>query len=248
MDVSKWAKMERILDLYRIKPIFGIIPCNRDESLISTYTKNTDFWDLVHQWIKKGWTPAMHGYEHRYVTHSGGINPVNNQSEFACLPLEEQAIKIKAGYELMLMHSVYPEIFFAPSHTFDANTLKAIREETPIRVISDTIAIDIYKEKDFFFIPQQCGAFRKLPFRVITGCYHPNTMGEHDFLSLELFLKNNRDFFISFEEIELKNRSFSLVDRFVRNLYFLRRQLRKSVRSIDFIPPGRKLPDSNKSF
>ena len=115
MDLEKWICIEKLLDRYEVKPIFGIIPQNGDESLVSKYEKNPAFWDLMHNWIDKDWIPAMHGYEHRYVTKNGGINPVNKRSEFAGLPYEEQAEKIKKGYQILVEHGIAPEIFFAPS-------------------------------------------------------------------------------------------------------------------------------------
>lgn len=42
---------------------------------------------------KKGWIIALHGYEHVFETTSGGINPVNNKSEFAGVNLEKQKKK-----------------------------------------------------------------------------------------------------------------------------------------------------------
>ena len=102
MDIEKWMRMERLLDKYQIKPIFGIIPKNGDESLVSKYQQNPEFWSLMHSWIDKGWIPALHGYEHRYVTEDGGINPVNKRSEFAGLSYEEQAEKIRKVYQLLV--------------------------------------------------------------------------------------------------------------------------------------------------
>jgi len=50
-----------------------------------------------------------------------------------------------------------PKVFFAPSHTFDANTLEALRLESNIGVICDTIANNVYTLNAFYFIPQQTG-------------------------------------------------------------------------------------------
>lgn len=222
MDIEKWSRMEKLLDKYGIKPIFGIIPQNGDESLISKYDHNPDFWDLMHRWIKKGWTPAMHGYEHRYVTKDGGINPVNKRSEFAGLPYEEQAEKIRKGYQILAEHDIKPDIFFAPSHTFDENTLKAIEEETPIRIISDTVAWDIYKEGNFWFIPQQSGSVRKLPFKTATFCYHPNTMSDGAYQKLESFLKRNARSFHILSKMLTVDRSKSAVDRILQKIYLAR--------------------------
>lgn len=216
MDLQKWIRMEKLLDEYDIKPIFGIIPKNGDESLISKYEWNPDFWNLMHRWIEKGWIPAMHGYEHRYVTKDGGINPVNKRSEFAGLPYAEQAEKIRKGYQILKEHSILPDIFFAPSHTFDINTLIALKEETPIRIISDTVAWDVYKDGDFWFIPQQSGRARKLPFKTITFCYHPNAMSDNDFVVLESFCHTHT--FSSFPIVQSYRRKKTF-DRLLNRIY-----------------------------
>ena len=220
MDLQKWVCMEAILDKYGIKPIFGIIPKNRDDSLLSRYERIQDFWGLVDSWIEKGWIPAMHGYEHRYVTKEGGINPVNKKSEFAGLRYEEQVAKIKNGYQILLEHGIEPEIFFAPSHTFDNDTLRAIKEETPIRIISDTIAWDVYKDGDFWFIPQQSGKVRKLPFKTVTFCYHPNTMEDKSFRTMEKFLMKNQRRFVA--NYTLNNRKKTIIDVALQKLYLAR--------------------------
>lgn len=217
MDLEKWTRMERLLDKHQIKPIFGIILKNSDESLVSKYERNPDFWSLMHGWMEKGWIPAMHGYEHRYVTKDGGANPVNKRSEFAGLSYEEQAEKIRQGYQILAENNIKPGIFFAPSHTFDENTLEAIKAETPIRIISDTVAWDVYKKGDFWFIPQQSGSVRRLPFRTVTFCYHPNTKSEKAFEELENFLGKNGGNFLN--TIKTKERSLSLVDKLLQKVY-----------------------------
>ena len=219
MDIEKWERMAALLDKYDIKPIFGIIPQNRDEDFVRKYTKNPAFWDWAMQRIKKGWTSAMHGYEHRYVTKEGGMNPVNKKSEFAGLSYEEQCRKIKAGYEIMKDHGIMPEIFFAPSHTFDENTLLAIRDMTPIRVISDTIAYDVYKKEEFWFIPQQSGRVRTLPFSVVTFCYHPNTVTNVEFDRIEKFIHRYQNSFIQFETTILKTRKKNIFDECLKKIY-----------------------------
>lgn len=61
MDISKWERMEKLLESYRIKPIYGIIPRNQDKELLK-YGIVDDFWELMNNWEKKGWIPALHGY------------------------------------------------------------------------------------------------------------------------------------------------------------------------------------------
>ncbi|WP_165062720.1 DUF2334 domain-containing protein [Adlercreutzia sp. ZJ154] len=223
MNLEKWRRIEHVLDNYGIKPIFGVIPNNCDSDLIS-YGHHEGFWELATMWCKKGWTPALHGYCHQFVTNDGGINPVNMKSEFAGLSYQEQAEKIKKGYQILTDHGIVPEIFFAPAHTFDNVTLDAIRKNSDIRVISDTIANDTYYMDGFYFIPQQSGRCRKLPFQVVTFCYHPNTMKEEDFASLDSFCAANNEQFCSFGEVELKKRKPNIFDALLKRMYFGRRR------------------------
>ena len=222
MNKTNWQKMEQLLDQYSIKPIVGVIPINRDKELLK-YGVVEEFWELAKNWQTKGWTIALHGCTHVYETEDGGINPVNMRSEFAGLSLDRQKRKIRTGYSELLSHEIYPELFYAPSHTFDLNTLEALKEETNIRVISDTVANDVYFENDFFFIPQQSGHVRKLPFKTVTFCYHPNTMKDIDFDVLEHFLKQYRDRFGAVSIRSLMKKRKSIYDRALRKLYFIRR-------------------------
>lgn len=216
--------MEKILDVYNIKPIFGIIPKNSDENLTSKYQRDEHFWEKAKLWQEKGWMPAMHGFEHKYETREGGINPVNKRSEFAGLIYKKQAFKIEQGWKELNKHGFFPKIFFAPSHTFDENTLLALKEKTSIRIISDTIAFNAYKQSGMLFLPQQSGKVRSLPFKMVTFCYHPNTMDNKMFVELEHFLKRNKRKF----EFDLNDftteRSFSIFDWALRKIYFFIRR------------------------
>lgn len=224
MDIKKWTRIEELLDKYNIKPIVGIIPDNKDKSLIEKYKKDQDFWQKAKKWKNKGWTIALHGCNHEYITNDGGINPVNRRSEFAGVSYEEQCRKIENGIKILEKYEMYPEIFFAPSHTFDLNTIKALREKSNIRIISDTIANDVYYKDDMYFIPQQSGKVRMLPFKIVTFCYHPNTMEEKDFNILEDFLNKYNQKFITVKEIKLKKRKLNIIDNMLRKLYFINKK------------------------
>ena len=216
-NVENWTRMENLLDKYSVKPLVGIIPNCEDEEM-AEYSVDTDFWDRVLSWQKKGWTLALHGYNHVYTTECGGINPVNLRSEFAGVPLSEQKEKIRGGIRVLSEHGVVPQVFFAPSHTFDENTLVALSEESDIRIISDTIATKPYSYKGFTFVPQQSGRVRKLRFNTVTFCYHPNIMKDADFAQLEAFIVENRAHFVEFP-MECVTRKRSLLDKLLNYLY-----------------------------
>lgn len=223
-NLSNWNRMEKILNSYSIKPIVGVIPNNQDPSMVKAYKKNNDFWKKVKQWQNSGWIIAMHGYNHVYITDDGGINPIQKRSEFAGVSLKKQEDKIKNGIEIFKSNGIIPDVFFAPSHTFDENTLLALKKNSDIRIISDTIANDIYFENDFYFLPQQSGRVRKLPFKFVTFCYHPNTMRDNDFDELENFIKENRNKFNSLDIKNLTKRNKNILDKFLSLLYFARRK------------------------
>lgn len=224
MDVEKWQRMENLLNKYNIKPLVGIIPENQDPALVGVYERDPLFWDKVNRWKEKGWELAPHGCNHKYTTEDGGINPVNKRSEFAGVPLEEQCSKIRTGMKIFREHGIEPRIFFAPSHTFDKNTLEALKRESDIRIISDTVANDVYYQDGFYFIPQQSGKVRKLPFRVCTFCYHPNMMKNGDFEYLEAFLKDKYSNFVPVQDIEMEKKSMSALDKVLRAIYFAKRR------------------------
>ena len=220
-EITPWVL--DLLDKYHIKPIVGVIPDNQDSDMVGVYPKDEQFWKKVQRWKEKGWIIALHGYTHVFETREGGLNPVNDRSEFAGVPLERQKEKICAGIRILREHGIEPEIFFAPAHTFDENTLKALKEESNIRIISDTIANDVYFENGFYFIPQQSGRVRKLPFKTVTFCYHPNIMSQQLFDETDYFIKTNRSEFVeaSYKDY-LKTRKINIVDRILKKIYFLK--------------------------
>lgn len=227
MDINKWDRIERLLKQYNIRPIVGIIPNNQDIRFIDKYDKDTMFYSRVKEWMNHKWEIALHGYCHVFISDNGGLNPINNRSEFAGLSLENQEDKIAKGIKILNENGINPKVFFAPAHTFDENTIEALRNKSDIRIISDTIANNIYKKKGFYFIPQQSGRVRKLPFKITTFCYHPNDLTEKDFHNLEMFIKNNKHKFGSFMDIDFIDRERGIYDKLLSMLYFNLRKLFK---------------------
>lgn len=223
-DKIKWEKIKKLLNKYEIKPIIGVIPNNKDSSLVNRYKKDNNFWNEIKKLKDKGWIIAMHGFDHRYISNSGGINPVQKRSEFAGVPLNKQKQKIKEGISILEKNGIYPDVFFAPSHTFDENTIIALKENSNINIISDTIANDVYYKRGMYFIPQQSGKVRKLPFKTVTFCYHPNEMEDCDYKQLEDFIINNLNKFKGNPLENLKKRKRNLYDIILEKIYFLRRK------------------------
>jgi predicted deacetylase len=178
MDATAWGALEDAFDRLSVRPVVGVIPDNRDPSLNCSEPAN-DFWERVKVWQDKGWAIALHGLHHAYHKISLSdrpLIPMHDKSEFVGLELDSQKQIFRRAYALFREHGIAPELFMAPSHTFDANTLEALTAETDIRIVTDGQAIFPYVDQGFLWIPQQLWRFRRMPFGVWTICLHPNTM------------------------------------------------------------------------
>ena len=95
MDAAKWQRMEDMLDRYGVRPMVGVIPANCDPKQ-KIDLEDANFWSKVKSWgVNKGWTIALHGYDHCYISEEGlkGLNPLWARSEFAGVSLEKQKEK-----------------------------------------------------------------------------------------------------------------------------------------------------------
>lgn len=232
MDSAKWRRMFAMLDSYGVRPMVGIIPYNEDPKQ-KIDAPDADFWNKAKLWQQKGYAIALHGYNHCYISDKGleGLNPLWRRSEFAGVPLEVQKQKLRDGYAILKSHGVTPKYFFAPSHTFDADTLKALNECTDIRIISDTIATKPYRKHGFIFFPQVGGHCAEMKLKgTWTFCLHPSTMTDEQFVAVERFLKAHQNDFIGFDEIDIVSiRGKDFLSRLLSKAYFFRRKWRKQI-------------------
>lgn len=226
MDHEKWNQVEMLLEKYDIKPFISVIPNNKDSSQLFN-PPDRGFWESLKKKEIKGWEICMHGNTHVYHSASGGINPVQKRSEFAGMPFETQRMSIREGILKFQVNGFNPRIFVAPSHTFDENTLLALKSESNIRIISDTFSLFPYKQNEFIFIPQQMSIVREVKIPgIFTFCYHPSMMNDSDFVRLENFIKKNASRFLCFEELNLENlKSKKNIDKLFSSLYFQYRKI-----------------------
>jgi hypothetical protein len=212
MHHERWKEIEMVLDRHQIHPIVAVIPDNADVSL-KFDSHNPSFWEIARSWQQKDWTIALHGYQHILEpTETYGFVPFHKYSEFVGVPLNEQKKKISDGNNVLLGHGITPEVWIAPAHSFDENTLIALRDCTNINVISDGLALDVYFDRGFYWIPQQIGVFRRMLFGLWTLCLHPSTMSYEDIDQLDKQISKNRHLFINYSPGVLKERKRSFVD------------------------------------
>ena len=149
-----WRKLETIMVEENVHPIVAVIPDNQDPTLCDG-PADEHFWDRVRCWQARGWAIGLHGYQHRYVNKEAGMIGLNHYSEFAGLPLEEQRTKLRKGLEIFKRERVRADVWVAPAHSFDENTVSAL-SSLGVKAISDGMSLFPYRDSDgVFWIPQQ---------------------------------------------------------------------------------------------
>ena len=235
MNLSKWQSIEAIFNKYEIKPIVAVIPENKDQNLIHQ-DRIPDFWNLVRNWEKNGWTIGMHGYQHVFhkISKSQSIIPYYDRSEFSGLSLEIQKNKIKQCLNIFLSNKINPTVWVAPAHSFDAVTLKAISEETDIKIISDAISLYPFCRDGLYFIPQQLWNIKWKLFGIWTVCLHPNNMSEQDIKDLDqkLMATKMQQKTISVSDIPLFYKEESIFDEVFSIVYWLRYKLKRKIKRV----------------
>ena len=200
MDWKLWQQVEKILIQENIKPILAVIPDNQDETLHQG-EPNEKFWERIRAWQNLGWTIAIHGYQHRFVTQDAGILGLRNYSEFAGLPLPEQRAKIAKGLVIFHAQGVRPKLWVAPAHSFDLNTIEALNS-FGIRAISD--GFGLYPHRDSrgnLWIPQQLGKLRPVPWGVWTLCVHLQDPYYRDLANFRRIIRKVRRRTTTFPEV-----------------------------------------------
>jgi len=194
------SKCESLFDKYNIKPLLGVIPNNQDKELY-VYEKKEKFWDKVRFWQEKGWEIAMHGFTHVYDTETQKKDYFNygGRSEFFGHNYETQLLRIRKGLEIFKKENIQIRSFFAPNHTYDENTIKALRE-SGIKYIIDGYGLFPYTKYDMIFIPQLFYKEIILPFGIQSTQMHLNYWQENDYEIFENFILNNHKKIITFED------------------------------------------------
>lgn len=223
MNWAVWEAIESLLTRHDVRPILAVVPDNRDPKLVVDPPRN-DFWEQVRRWQAKGYTIALHGYQHLYVNQNSGLLKLNPQSEFAGLPRTEQKAKLRKALAIFADHGVRAEAWVAPSHSFDLNTVEVLRE-LGLQVISDGLWPRPFTEANgMTWVPQQLWSFRSAPSGVWTVCNHHNGWSER---RLEQFGESLRDHASRITDLatvlrDYAGRKLSLSDRLLGQALFIR--------------------------
>jgi predicted deacetylase len=224
MNWDRFRALVRLFEKHGIKPLIGVIPDNRDSEL-TKLTYNTDGWKVFRELKECGWLTAQHGYRHVYTTKDPGLLGVNPYSEFAGLDEAAQLDMLSQGKKLLADTGLESDIFMAPAHSYDRNTLKAL-SKLGFRYVTDGYSIFPYRRQGLKFIPCQTSKPVKAPAGIITVCLHPNTMEENDFIVLDKWISENRTYVCDYREA-LTYKSLGIISKAVEKPVLLLRRVKK---------------------
>ena len=208
-----------------IRSLLGVIPDNKDKSLLD-YEYKENFFDLVNNFKNYGDTIAQHGTHHEYTTNSAGILNINKRSEFAGHDFNYQYNLIKKGMEILERNNCSQKVFMAPSHSFDENTL-IVLSKLGFKSISDGYGFFPYKKMGIDFVPQISSRPFNTGFGLATLCIHSNNINEREIKKLIEFLSFYRSRIISFEEYNNIKSNSKIISG---SLNFLSRKIINSIR------------------
>jgi predicted deacetylase len=218
MNWSVWDKVEALLIDRQIRPIIAVVPDNRDAKL-NAAPHCDDFWDRVRQWQGRGWSIGWHGFQHIYETSAAGIVGINKRSEFAGVSRSEQLRKLRAAYEIFSRHGIRPDLWVAPGHSFDRQTVELL-QTFGVDVISDGFYLRPVLALGSLWIPQQLWTLRHMPWGLWTVCYHVNRWADKDLVRFERAIDEFRGRFVSIADVVKSPRSpKTAVDAAVERCY-----------------------------
>ena len=179
MNWKVWSEIETALVARNLKPILAVVPDNQDP-VLKVDPPADDFWERVRGWQAIGWTIALHGYQHKYVTCCPGMVTVRKKSEFAGLPAGDQEEKLRRATQIFKHHRIKSPLWIAPSNCFDATTVSLLPQFGISMICDGHFRFPFVCRRNLFWVPQQLFGFRPAPAGVWTVCYHHNHWNSAD--------------------------------------------------------------------
>ena len=197
MSWEMMDKCQELLNYYDLKPVMGVIPDNQDNEILK-YPKRENFWETVKKWELNNWSIAMHGYNHLYdkETNKKDFFNYGGRSEFFGHSYEDQLSKIKKGLEIFEKNNIQIDTFFAPNHTYDRNTFKALKNSGILKII-DGYGLMPYSFNGIRFVPQLFYKLYLLPFGIQSAQIHINYWSDKDYTNFKKFIEKHHKKVIS---------------------------------------------------
>ena len=215
-DTMNWENFNRAIKIcqkYNVMPLLGIVPINKDKKLMVN-KPNKDFYSIILKLIDKGCCIALHGYDHVYRNKRGGILKLNRQSEFVGETKDIQKQYLELGKKELENNNIFTNIYMAPSHSYDKNTIIALKE-LGFKYVTDGYTNYNYIWKGMNFIPcRNTYVIGKRDSGIITLCLQTNSMKNKDFEMFEDELKKNKNKLVNFSDLaKIKGRKFFRINQ-----------------------------------
>ena len=230
MSRPRWQRFLPLIEEFNLKPILAVIPSNRDRALDFS-PSDPEFWAQMRAMEAAGATIALHGFSHLCMRKGISLLPLHSRTEFAGVDEYTQQLWIRAGLDILRGHGLNPRLWVAPLHSFDRNTLRALRKEG-IKLLSDGLARIPFSKGGITWIPQQLWGPVEKPNGLWTICIHSNTARNSDVDRLQAFLRLHARQFTSVERVvaEFHPTRLGLTERFYAGLALWRIQSRKALK------------------
>lgn len=225
MNWEQWERAKKLLDSVGATALLGVIPDCQDPAL-QIQPARLDFWDYIKQLQQEGYTIAMHGYQHVFDIWSSGLCTQKKHSEFAGHDYQEQYRRINEGKKILNGHGIETDVFFAPAHSYDDNTLKALRANG-FRYISDGRSLKPYRRHGILCIPERSGGIPKMSNK---GGYYTVVLHAHEWIredrmhvweTLKKIITDSNNCFVDFNQFCNRPLGFSFIQRMCEKIYVI---------------------------
>jgi peptidoglycan/xylan/chitin deacetylase (PgdA/CDA1 family) len=234
MDYKKFSQLKKIFLKYKIPVVLAITPNwklrkfrNRKHKIYDGTNKKLK--EAIRPLIERGSEVALHGYTHEMFYHENMLN-FRHFGEFAGLYLSDQEDKISKGKKILEKFNYEINSFVAPAHSFDKNTLHALKKNK-IFIISDGAGLYPKRKDKILFIPQLLWHPKEKLFGVHTILLHPKGITIDEINKLNKFVKKNQKKIFTFQQIskqynkekKLNKLFMSIVNELVQIIYLYKK-------------------------
>jgi len=229
VHARRWDRMRILIQEFGIRPILAVVPANEDRQLEAS-PPDPGFWDQMRAMEAAGATIALHGHTHVCGESRRNLIRLHGSGEFAGLPIDVQRNRIARGLEILRGQGLNPRLWVAPRHSFDWNTLQALRKEG-IRSLSDGLARIPFERGGITWIPMQLWSPVPRSKGLWTICVHPNSTHRERFENLRSFFGRYAAQFTCFDRVaeDFPTRPLTSGERLCEIIATARLRLRRSI-------------------
>lgn len=174
MNRKVWSEIESALIEHQVKPILAVVPDNQDP-MLKVNSPAKDFWEHVRQWQARGWTIALHGFQHKYSTAPcNGMITRRKKTEFAGVPAAQQEQRLRRGLEIFEREGIQTHVWIAPNNSFDLATANLLPRFGIYIICDGCFRFPFVDQQNLIWVPQQLHCFRPAPPGIWTICFHHN--------------------------------------------------------------------------